>query len=209
METPDANSRRSAELVLDLPLANGRSLPVPVVRGFLDKRPVWFMIDTGAGSHVLAEWAVKEANLSSRSSDVEAIGQGGVSTGKSLRLVNLTSATIEGWGRLNSQTAIITELPDVLKQARVAGLINPQLIARSESVSIILDFQSRRIAPHLLSSEQVSVDGKKLLLEKTKMCSQEPAQIQNLLPLVRVNIGGRDLFLTVDTGGTTSTVYIV
>jgi hypothetical protein len=198
---------RSVSLVVGLPIGAGRMLPVPLVRGRLADRPVWFMIDTGAGSHLVADWAAKEVGLALRSADVSAVGQGGVPV-QGLKVADMDRLSLDGWGPLQGETALVAKLPALFAQAQIAALVNPQLLARSAGTIVELDFIAGRMSELAATVPADVRPGKRLTLRPGRVCSDQSTPIPNLVHLVHAVVGGQELLLTLDTGGTTTTVYV-
>ncbi len=122
---------------------------LPLVRTTIAGKSQWFLIDSGASTHILAGWFARDLGLHSQ----DAGKRPGVDhTGKpiALRYTSGVAASVGGLGDVVPESWPVVDLPEAFERIGIAGFISPQRLA-SERSDIVFDFPKRemRVEPHV------------------------------------------------------------
>jgi hypothetical protein len=179
------------ELWYDEELAKA-GFPSPLLRGTIHGRAVWFIIDTGAGVHTLASWLVKATGIVTHTTRATTRGSTGVES--AVRAVYGESIQVNGCREdIPLREAIVVDLPPILEEQRIGGLLSPQLLAPA-NMAAILDLQLPRLS---FGNAPVASAG-------THVCRNGDSQFANRLyaaPMSADNLTG---VMLIDTGATGS-----
>ena len=123
--------------------AGGRPTRLPFLGVSIAGRQTLMLLDTGATTHVLDSSFVREAHLATHASpnDVALDHEG-----KQIALTRAEgfAVTMEGWGNLGIASILVSDLPPVLAENGVAGILSPQLLVEAPDVAIV-DLKNRSI----------------------------------------------------------------
>jgi hypothetical protein len=174
--------------------------PNPVVRMRIGNRPVWLLVDTGAGVHLLASWFVKAAGLpidealGKEVSGVDATGQE-----MAFRGVRNVRGLLDDGSTLELALAAVADFAPDFEKANVAGAISPQLLAGAgEAAAMDLRIPELRLEPFAaavarLGARVVTGDG-------LEICGSRSGPVPNLLFAIPVKVGAASGSLLLDTG---------
>lgn len=182
----------------------GKSLK-PHVRGVLAGRPVLFLLDTGASSHVLSASAAQKAGLAI--TEIAASGSDHSGAAVKVKQVAAPPIAIEGIGAVAADGVLVVDLPPFFDGLGIAGILNPQLLARDDE-DVVLDFTARQLSLEprgttLPPKEHGSVLGRAL-----SACGQPPKNgVRSRLFILSDEVDGQPTQLELDTGASTSDVF--
>ena len=110
----------------------------PAVRLTFNGRTAWFLVDTGAGVHMLCSWFVAAAGLQEDPSLTDAIS-GVDSTGQRVRFRGLRSQAgrLEDGRRLTLDLATVSDFPPEFEQLDIGGVLSPQLLADGDEAAVL------------------------------------------------------------------------
>jgi predicted aspartyl protease len=122
---------------------------LPLIRTTMAGKSHWFLIDSGASTHVLAGWFARELALAT----VDSVKANGVDhAGKpiALRYAGAIAAAVGGLGEVVPDSWPVVDLPEAFEQMGIAGFLSPQRLA-SEQRDIVFDFPKREmwVAAHV------------------------------------------------------------
>jgi hypothetical protein len=180
--------------------------PNPVVRLTFNRRTAWFVVDTGAGVHTLAQWFTDSDGMKIHDSLTGAV-RAVDSTGESVAF----RAVRDQVGRLRDRTALVFKVsmvaafPPEFEAAGVGGLVNPQLLAdRGQAATLDLRvpelrFEAfeeavRRLGAQILPSDQM------------RICGTADAAVPNLLFAVLAKTSQGEGWLQLDSGAAATTL---
>lgn len=176
----------------------------PMVALTFRGRTAWFLFDTGAGVHTLAQWFVEAAGM-----EID----DGLADG--LRVVDSTGApvefqTVQGEvGRLPDGTAVALELaivadfPSHFKEGGIGGLINPQLLA-GEGQGVLLDLRTAELRIEPFEDAVRRIGAQRVAEDQVEVCRDAEAPIPNQLFAIRITSRDEDGWLQLDTGSRTT-----
>ncbi len=128
---------------------------LPLVRTTIAGKSQWFLIDSGASTHILAGWFARDLGLASQGGAKRA---GVDHTGKSiaLRYASGVAASVGGLGDVVPESWPVVDLPETFEQIGIAGFISPQRLASARN-DIVFDFPKRemRVEPHVEQASTV------------------------------------------------------
>lgn len=198
-----AHEPGSASLVVplqyDATLAEA-NFPNPAVQLTVNGRTAWFLFDTGAGVHTLADWFADAAGLQI-DDDLADTVQGVDATGQSLRFraVRDVVGRVSKDGTLTLPLAAVAGFPASFERAGIGGLINPQLLAGdAQSAALDLRVPELRIEPFDVAVRRLHAEP--LAGEVFRTCSAEQTAVPNLLVALAVAGQGSTGWLELDTG---------
>ncbi len=195
-------ARRSVPVHYDSTLSLA-GFPNPLVRATIAGRQALFIVDTGAGVHVLAAWFAKAAGLALRDSSTTLQG----STGEKSHTQTATNVegVFEDGTPLKIDEAAVVDLPPIFQEKQLAGLLSPQMLARPGEAAVLdlrepaLNFDSTDEALAQLPPEAGQVPG-------GHVCVNPKSQFRNRLYGVQSLIEGVTGVLLLDTGATRTLV---
>lgn len=192
--------REAATLVVPL-----KEEPELAARLDFHGRSAWFMFDTGAGAHTLADWFVEAAGMEV-DDDLGGELQARDSTGQTVevRVVHGERGRLPNGDEVFLESAIVADFPPFFEREEGGGLLNPQLLAGGERAAVLdlripelrferFDHAVRRLGAAVMEDEDL------------RICSDAEAPVANLLYAVRAHGPGGSAWLQLDTGaGSTS-----
>lgn len=174
---------------------NGRSIPMPFVRGSIGTHETIFMIDTGSNANVLSSWFAEECGLpvtrAPQTSSREA----------PMLLVDHPLISIDGLGDIDVSSMIVVEVPAVYEEMGVGGILSPQMLV-SESAAVILDLQRDTLSrvPRTRVLDLEGVEGEFMTRTPIGLCEEHERGMVFRTLLVRASVGGEDAQLVVTDG---------
>jgi hypothetical protein len=188
-------------LTYDSRLADA-DLASPAARLTFNGQTAWFLVDTGAGVHVIASWFAQAARLAP---DAELV--------KEVRAVDSTGAALpfrairHARGRLpegavvDLSVAMITDFADDFEQLRIGGIISPQLLAGDGRVAT-LDLRTPELRLETFGDAVRRLGAAPLPHDAVRFCGAADGPLPNLAVAIPVAAGRQRGIVTVDTGAT-------
>ena len=201
-----STSPRRMRLHYDESLAKA-GFPSPVVEATVGGKKAWFLIDTGAATHVITSWFVNSAGLKTsddlKTGDDTVTATASDATGKKVAFSFVSNITIviEEWGNLDIPTILVVNFPPDFKDANIAGILSPQLLADADK-SVVLDLRTPEM---YIERFDVAV---RRLEAKAMGTSENPLRpigtretpVPNLVFVIPVKVGNNDALLILDSG---------
>jgi hypothetical protein len=197
----------AAKIIRTLPVfydsaMTAQGFPSPLVRVRIAEHEAIFLVDSGASTHVLADWFVKKAGISSAETDSTAQGSSGKTTRE--RVVH----QLEGhWGdgqSFNLNEAVVVAFPRYFESLRIGGLVSPQLLAPPGTAAVLdLKIPALHFSPfaRALSDLQLS-ELPPVAIGRTQACRNRESVLVNRQYVTRVSLGRAADLMLVDTGAT-------
>jgi hypothetical protein len=181
------------------PLSEVGSLGIAARLAF-NGHTAWFVLDTGAGMHTLAQWFVDAAGIQpgEKLDELSALDATGAPVDVQV-VRDQPGVLVDGGGEVNLEVALVSAFPPVFEEAGIGGLLNPQLLAPSHGAAVLdLRVPELRIEPF---DEAVRRLGARVFsADEVRVCGSPTAVVPNLVygVLVRANRG--EGWLQLDTG---------
>jgi hypothetical protein len=196
-----STSARSLPVFYDQALA-AKGFPNPLVKARIAGHEAIFIVDTGASTHVLADWYVDVAGIPSATTDARAQGAGGQSV--ATRVVShLRGRWIDGQ-RFILDEGVVLAFPPYFKSLHIGGLVSPQLLGPAGTAAVLdLAAPSLQFAPfeRALSDLRRS-KGSTAPIDQMHPCRNASSTFVNRQYLVPVTVAGVTDLMLVDTGST-------
>lgn len=194
-QSPVPRTSTPIKLVYDEQLIR-EGFPSPALRVAAGEVTAWLLVDTGAAVHTLASWFVRDAGIQGSASTITAND----STGRevSMRLARDIRLKIDGaTPSLLIPEAAIADFPPAFQRLRIAGLLSPQLLAGTGTVSVLdLRAPSLQVTRDLGAMSRVEEEN----AQSITVCRVDTSPVRNLLFGLRASVGGVNVVLTLDTG---------
>ena len=174
--------------------------PSPAARLTVNGREAWFLVDTGAGVHVVASWFVDAAGLKVDDRFGEEV-RGVDATGQpyAFRGLRNLAAQLDDGSALTVAVTAVADFPAEFQQFEIGGILNPQLLAGSgRAAALDLRVPELRLEPFEQAVQRLRA--RVLPRDQVQVCTSPEAAVPNLLVAVAVSAGGRKGMLTVDSG---------
>jgi Aspartyl protease len=177
----------------------GEIVPVPLVRGTIGGEPTWMLLDSGAGTHFIADWMAKRANVKPRKTKVEVSDHARVTL--NVALADRSLITIEQWGRLiPGELLVVDEDEDSIgAKAGIGVVLSPQELEDDRAVILELDRGEVRTG-----SEADAV--RALAAHKVAFDSDEIEFCHGVFSIA-AKVEGEAVRLTVDTGSADTDLF--
>jgi hypothetical protein len=187
---------RRASILYEL---NGKPFPLPLVRARVAGVPTWFLVDTGANSHVLAGWLARKVGL-----PLQQLGDIGTDhAGRSIPTyrVDEPDVVIEQWGPLDAGPMLVADVPAPIARLGLGGFLSPQNLPRGAEV-LVLDLVLGEMRTTSLEEAQnaVRTRGRPLAPNGVRPCEDNASPIRGLAYVLPALIEGQRSELMVDTG---------
>lgn len=181
---------KEAALTVDL---TGRTFPLPLVHGKVGGRPAWILLDTGANTHVVAEWLAKEIDLPREKSDNASSDHLGRSF-QSYRVDALLE--VDGLGTVGERATVAIAMPALFQRLGIGAILSPQRLVTSSS-EVVLDFRKKLFrlgAPrgYPVNAADVAVD-----FPGARRCAENG---ESAVWVIGAHVGGYAVDLMLDTG---------
>jgi hypothetical protein len=180
--------------------------PNPAARVTFNDRTAWFLFDTGAGVHTLADWFADAANMKLDDSLAEGV-KGKDATGDSVafRAVRGLEGHLAGETTLILDVAAVAKFPPMFETAEIGGLINPQLLAGHEQATTLdLRVPEFRIEP--FKDAMRRINARQVNSDEVQICSAAESLIPNLLFAVLTRTQNGEGWLSLDSGAAVTKV---
>lgn len=189
---------------LVVPLSRGAAIsntesPAIAARLTFNGRTAWFVFDTGAGAHTLAEWFVDAAGMQTEEGfeGLSARDSGGNPV--NLRVVRDQVGELHGGQALHLPMAIVARFPEAFEAADLAGLLNPQLLA-GERNAVVLDLRRSELRIEPFDGATDRLGAHRVSEDAVEICTSEDVTIPNRVFALLVQVDGKEGWLTLDTG---------
>jgi hypothetical protein len=174
--------------------------PNPAVRLTVGEKSAWFLVDTGAGVHLIASWFVRAAGLPVD----EAFGKqvsGVDATGRELpfRGIRGLKGVLGDGSSLVLPVAAVTDFSPDFEKAGVAGAINPQLLAAAGEAAA-LDLRAPELRFEPFESAVRRLGARVVPRKRLVVCGSTSGPVPNLLFALPVSVRGKEGSLVIDTG---------
>jgi hypothetical protein len=172
----------------------------PALRLTVGGKSAWFLIDTGAGVHLIASWLVKQAGLRV-DADFGKEVSGVDSTGREMPFqgVRDLQATLADGGRLSLPIAAVTDFAPDFEQAGVAGALSPQLLAPAGAAAT-LDLRVPELRLEPFDSAVRRLGARVQPRERVEVCGSPSGPVPHLLFAIPVSARATDGSLLLDSG---------
>jgi hypothetical protein len=167
--------------------------PSPVALVVVNGVSAWFLIDTGAGVHTVADWFVKEAKITGVDLP-QVTARDSMGHEMKLRAVQNLAAQVGG-AHLSLEWVAVAQFPPFFRQHRIGGLLSPQLLAGAERAAR-LDLHGPRLTFESAGSAFARLAGQ---APQAKICSSA-VDHPNRLYAVPVEVAGHPAVLGLDSG---------
>ena len=186
-------------LQYDSDLANA-DFPNPAVRLTFHGQAAWFLLDTGAGVHTLADWFVHAADMKLDDSLAEGV-QGIDSTGEAVkfRAVRGFVGQLRSGATLTLDVAAVATFPPMFETAKIGGLINPQLLAGDE-LAATLDLRVPELRIEPFDDAVRRTKARQIVSREVKVCRAAESPIPNLLFALSTTTHNGEGWLKLDSG---------
>jgi Aspartyl protease/gag-polyprotein putative aspartyl protease len=177
-----------------------RGFPSPMLHATVGGREVWFIVDTGAGVHVLASWLAAAAHLSLRQTTTTVTGSTGAES--RVAIAENTVLRLDDGGQLRLPQASVTDFPPIFAEQRLGGLISPQLLAGPKTAAVLdlrvprLRFQAFDVAFAILGGKHENGS------LGSEVCRNAASPFENRLYAAPIQVAGMKALMLVDSGAT-------
>ena len=194
---------RRTEVLFEL---GGAPSPSPLVLGSAGGRRTAMIVDTGAESHVLAEWLAVDARLPTRAA-TEA-GHDAIGSAVTFSIVDRPALALEGWGAVADRPIAVTRVPAFFRDLGVGVILSPQLLATA-GAAVLLDLAPFRMELLPYDAAVAGLEGRGLALVPAglRVCSDPRAAVENLAYVVPGAAEGVVVSFRVDTGARVTTLF--
>jgi hypothetical protein len=201
--SPPAHSASTLSLPIfyDQALA-AKGFPNPLVKARIAGHEAIFIVDTGASTHVLADWYVEVAGIPSAETDSTAQGTGGQSV--ATRVVSRLRGRWSDGQRFVLDEGVVLTFPPYFKSLHIGGLVSPQLLGPAGTAAVLdLAAPSLNFAPfeRALSDLRRS-KGSTAPIDRMHACRNANSKFVNRQYLAPVTAAGVTDLMLVDTGST-------
>ena len=174
--------------------------PTPALRMRVGGRTAWFLVDTGAGVHLIASWFVKAAELTTD----EGLGRevtGVDATGRPMAFRGLRDVTgvLDDGSPLRLPIAAVTDFAPEFEEADVAGALSPQLLAAAGEAAA-LDLRVPELRLESFAAAVSRLGARRVPRERAEICGSPTGKIPNLLFAIPITARGRKGSLLMDSG---------
>jgi Aspartyl protease len=179
-----------------------KGFPSPFLRVRIGEHEATFLVDSGASTHVFADWFVKAAGIPSLETDSTVQGSSGKSASE--RTVHQLHGAWSDGRSFNLDEAVVVSFPDFFESLHIGGLLSPQLLAAPGSAAVLnLKIPSFHFLPFAQAvSELRRSKSSKLTLDRTRACQNPTSHFKNREYVAPVSLGPVTDLMLVDTGAT-------
>ena len=184
---PEAAHRGVVPLSFEAKKTGAKPFPFAFVDGKVGDQPTRFIIDTGAGVHVIDSAVASAAKLAAP--------------------VNASTMSIDGWGALVAHPVSVRELPASIRAHGIGGVIAPQLLAEAGQ-AVVIDLLNHQMRLSPKSTAWSAMDDLGVLLTPSgqrKPCASTDADgVAGIALGVEAFVDGEAVHLAIDTGASRS-----
>ena len=172
----------------------------PAARVTFNGRTAWFLVDTGAGVHMLCSWFVAAAGLREDPTLADAIS-GVDSTGQRVKFRGLRSQAgrLEDGRPLTLDLATVGDFPPEFEQQDIGGVLSPQLLA-GPGEAAVLDLRVPELVFEPFAGAVRRLGARKLPRDRVRFCGSIDSPVANLVFAIPVTIRNHEGALILDTG---------
>ena len=172
----------------------------PAARVTFNGRTAWFLVDTGAGVHMLCSWFVAAAGLQEDNSLADAIS-GVDSTGQRVRFRGLKkqAGRVEDGRPLTLDLATVADFPPEFEQLDIGGVLSPQLLA-GPGEAAVLDLRVPELVFEPFAGAVRRLGARKLPRDRVRFCGSIDGPIANLVFAIPVAVRNHEGALVLDSG---------
>jgi predicted aspartyl protease len=184
------------------PALAAQGFPNPLVKARVSGHEATFIVDSGAGTNVLADWYVEAASIPSAESDSTARGSSGKVV--AVRVVRQLQGEWSDGQRLRLNEAIVVGFPPYFKSLRIGGVLSPQLLGPAGAAAVLnLKIPSLQFVPYAQAvSELRRSNAPGVPIDLTKSCHNASAKFVNRHYVAPVTTEGVTDLMLIDTGAT-------
>ncbi len=178
--------------------------PNPATRLTINGQTAWFLIDTGAGVHVLASWFSAAARLEADTSLDETV-RGADSTGRTVAFKGARGVTaqLDSNESLRLPFAAIADFPEDFERSKVGGILSPQLLA-SAGLSAALDLRVPELRFEPFDEAVGRLAAARIPRSRVQICGSLKDAVPNLVFAIPATSANGDGVLLLDSGATST-----
>lgn len=188
----EAPRRGVVPIAFEARKAGSKALPLAFVEGKIGNRPTRFVLDTGAGVHVLDSAVATETKI-------------GGSLAPRASLVS-----IDGWGTLPEHPLAVRELSANLRAHGIGGIIAPQLLADSPTEAVVVDFVNRQLRARPQSTAWSEMEDLGVVLTPPgprRFCPVDSGGVAGVVLALDGTVEGEATRLELDTGASHTMLF--
>jgi Aspartyl protease len=189
---------RSLPIFYDPALA-AKGFPSPLMKARIAGHEALFIVDSGAGVNVLADWYAKVADVATTTAAGTATGSGGKTAA-----VRTTHQLRGHWSNGQGFTlkeAIVIAFPPLFETLHLGGLVSPQLLAPVGTAAVLdLKIPSLKFVPFARALSDLHLP--QAITVPQAVCRNPDSQFVNRLYLAPVATAGATDLVLIDTGAT-------
>lgn len=195
---PPPGAPRRAPLRFDTAV---RAVGIPLVQARVAGEPTLLAVDTGASAHVVAGWLARRLALRAR----EAAVQGADHAGRTVevRLAEARDLVVLPGVGLAVHQALVTEVPPVLEELGIGGLLSPQLLT-TPGTRVVLDVAGAELRVEATGDAEPAVAP---VLRVRSTCEEHDAPVRSRAFVAPATLNGKSARLLVDTGAAHTDVF--
>lgn len=179
-----------------------KGFPSPLLRVRIAGHEAMFPVDSGASTHVLADWFVRTAGIPSSETNSTVKGSGGKTAPE--RAVHQLHGYWSDGRSFNLNEAAVVSFPSYFESLQIGGLLSPQLLAPSGLAAVLnLKAPPLNFSPFskALSDLRLSKSSK-LTINRATACRNSSSVFENREYVTPVAAGRVADLMLVDTGAT-------
>lgn len=160
-----------------------KPLPLAFVEGKVGGQAVRFVLDSGAGVHILDAAVASAAGVTAPA--------------------KASQLSIDGWGSLPEHPVAVRELPANLRAHGIGGVLAPQLLVEGAAQAVVLDFVNRQLRARPQSTAWSELEDLGPILTPPgprRFCPVDAGGIAGLVLGVDGTVDGEAARLEIDTG---------
>jgi predicted aspartyl protease len=205
---PPAKSEKHEKHVTLRYELGGRRFPLPLVHANVAGTATWFLVDTGANSHVVAGWLARQVGL-----PLKRLGDlGSDHAGRTIATfrVDHPQVAIDEWGPIPDGPMLATEVPPLIEELGIGGFISPQRLVEGDGGAVVLDFigGEMRSPRYDDAIHKLGRTGSSIAPNGGRVCEDDASPIQGLAFVIPANVEGRAVDLLVDSGAQRSDLLV-
>lgn len=171
----------------------------------LNGQSAWFVFDTGAAAHTLAQWFVEAAGMPMDSSFGAVEARDATGNPVVLSVVRDQEGELADGSELHLPIAGVANFPIAFKAAGIGGLLNPQLLATATG-AVVLDLRVPELRVEPFDQAVRRLGATRVAEDEVRVCASTEVAIPNLLFALLVGTGSRQAWLQLDTGADVTTI---
>lgn len=182
------------------PALVAKGFPSPLVKARIAGHEALFLIDSGAGVNVFADWYARLAKIPTETAtDATATGSGGKTT--TVRAAHQVQGHWSDGQRFTLNEAIVVVFPPLFEALHLGGLVSPQLLAPTGTAAV-LDLQIPSLEFKPFAGAMSDLHLSQSILISQQVCRNPDSKFVNRLYLASVSTAGVTESMLIDTGAT-------